>query len=240
MLIMKQENQHFAKLKAKILIIDDEPDILEFVTYNLEKEGFSVSTASGGEEGIAKAKMILPDLVLLDVMMPKTDGIEVCEELRKIPAFDKTLIVFFTARGEDYSQIAGYKSGADGYITKPIRPKLLIAQISAMLKRNLSEGETTLPEKPKGIQIDTNKMLIYRGEKTIVPTKMEFNLLTLLMSRPGDIFTRTQIFNTLWGDNSFVSDRTIDVHIRKLREKIGDDCIKTIKGVGYKYNEEFE
>lgn len=226
--------------KPKILIIDDEPDIIEFVKYNLEKEGFNVVTALDGKEGIELAKKEQPDLVLLDVMMPKTDGIEVCQELREIPLLASTIIVFFSARGEDYSQIAGYKAGADAYITKPIRPKLLVAQITALLKRKSSSSENADPEQFAGIAIDKNKMLIYRGDKTITPTRMEFNLLSLLTSKPGNIFTRAQIFSTLWGDNNHVSDRTIDVHIRKLREKIGDGCIKTIKGVGYKFNEQFE
>ncbi len=221
----------------KILIVDDEQDILDMLSYNLNQAGYETSTAQDGLEGLKKAKEEHPDLIILDVMMPNMDGIEVCQVLREMPEFKKTLIAFLSARGEDYSQIAGFKSGADEYITKPIRPKVLIARIEALLKRKPSYSDQEDVNQVGCLKIDFDKMLVYKNDRTIELPKMEFNLLKLLTSRPGKVFRREQIYQNLWGDHTLVGDRTIDVHIRKLREKIGDDCIKTLKGVGYKYNE---
>lgn len=226
----------------KILLVDDETDILEFISYNLRKEGFLVSTASNGEEALRIARTELPHLIILDVMMPGMDGIETCQEIKKIPSLANTLIAFLTARGEDYSQIAGFDAGADDYISKPIKPKVLISRIRALLKR-FSPLSTTPDTFTSGtvaigsITIDRQRFIVtVRGEELILPKK-EFELLELLVSKPDKVFTREEIYNTIWGDNIIVGDRTIDVHIRKLREKIGQDNIRTIKGVGYKFVE---
>jgi two-component system, OmpR family, alkaline phosphatase synthesis response regulator PhoP len=225
-----------------ILIVDDEIDILEFLSYNLEKSGYKVYTARNGKEALKIAKETLPHLILLDVMMPEMDGIETCEEIRKNPQLAPAIIAFLTARGEDYSQIAGFEAGADDYITKPIKPKVLISRINALLKRyNKIE--------PQGMNLDEKlirigKLLIDRekyminidGNELFLPRK-EFSLLLLLISKPGKVFTREEIYSSVWGDEVVVGDRTIDVHIRKLREKIGEDHIVTAKGIGYKYME---
>lgn len=224
----------------KVLLVDDEPDILEFIGYNLRKEGFTVFTASEGAEAIALARVHQPEVIILDVMMPGMDGIETCEELRRIPDLQTTMIAFLTARGEDYSQIAGFEAGADDYITKPIKPKVLVSRVRALLKRYRRDepsggamGTTTI--EAGGIVIDRERYLvILNGEDMSLPKK-EFELLNLLVSKPEKVFTREEIYKSVWGDEVIVGDRTIDVHIRKLREKIGDDHIKTIKGVGYKY-----
>lgn len=224
----------------KILLVDDEPDILEFLSYNINKEGFEVHTASNGKEAIDKAKKVNPHLILLDVMMPEMDGIETCEVLRQDKKLENTIIAFLTARGEDYSQIAGFDAGGDDYITKPVKPKVLVSRIKALLKRFKSadeseEKETTSLIKQANLVIDRERYIVIKdGEELILPKK-EFELLVLLISKPDRVFTRDEIFSSVWGDNIIVGDRTIDVHIRKLREKIGDDHIKTIKGVGYKF-----
>lgn len=230
------ENQDY-----KILIVDDEPDIIEFLSYNLKKDGFTIFTATNGKKAIETAKQIIPHLILLDIMMPEMDGIETCEKLREIPSLHKTLIAFLTARGEDYSQIAGFEAGGDDYITKPVKPRVLISRILALFKRvNWNE---TLPESTpmrieKGdIIIDREKYLIFKGKEELVLPKKEFELLLLLSSKPGRVFTRDEIFDMVWGSDIIVGDRTIDVHVRKLREKLGDKYIKTIKGVGYKFAE---
>ncbi len=222
----------------KILLVDDEPDILEFVGYNLEKEGFKIKTANNGEEAIEKAKKHKPHLILLDVMMPGMDGIETCDVLRKIPDLDGTLIAFLTARGEDYSQVAGFEAGADDYITKPIKPKVLISRIRALLRRiGNSEEEKTTTAEFGDLVIDQEKYQVrLRGKKLDLPRK-EFELLSLLASRPGKVFSREEIMDKIWGTDVIVGGRTIDVHIRKLREKIGDEKIRTIKGVGYKFED---
>lgn len=223
----------------KILLVDDENDILEFVGYNLRKEGFDVYTASNGMEAIRLAEEVMPHLILLDVMMPEMDGIETCEVIRNNPKLKNIFVAFLTARGEDYSQIAGFEAGGDDYIAKPIKPKVLVSRIKAMLKRldsNIvdSKGDNTLLD-IAGIVIDKERyMVVKQGEDLVLPKK-EFELLALLHSKPNKVFTREEIFSSIWGDNIIVGDRTIDVHIRKLREKIGDDYIKTIKGVGYKF-----
>lgn len=223
----------------KILLVDDENDILEFVGYNLRKEGFDVYTASNGMEAIRLAEEVMPHLILLDVMMPEMDGIETCEVIRHNPKLKNIFVAFLTARGEDYSQIAGFEAGGDDYIAKPIKPKVLVSRIKAMLKRldsNIVDtgGESQLIN-IAGIVIDKERyMVVKEGEDLVLPKK-EFELLALLHSKPNKVFTREEIFSSIWGDNIIVGDRTIDVHIRKLREKIGDDYIKTIKGVGYKF-----
>jgi len=217
---------------GKVLLVDDEQDILVLLKYNLEKENFLVQTASNGREGIEVAKDFMPDIIVLDVMMPEMDGIETCLELRQIPDLKNVLITFLTARGEDYSQIAGFDSGADGYITKPIKPRVLVSRLKALLRRK--HGVVSSDEDNGGLKIDRDRyIVILEGEETNLPKK-EFELLDLLMSKPGNIFTREVILDTVWGSDIVVGDRTIDVHIRKLREKIGDHYIKTVKGVGYK------
>jgi two-component system alkaline phosphatase synthesis response regulator PhoP len=226
--------------KYKILLVDDEVDILEFIGYNLKRKGFTVYTAQDGRTAIELAKKVRPHLILLDVMMPEMDGIETCEEMKNIPGLSDTIIAFLTARSEDYSQIAGFEAGADDYITKPIKPKLLISRVSALLKRYQKTAKIETEEdsdvlKVGNIVIDKEKhVVVVEGEKLILPRK-EFNLLLLLVSKPEKVFVREDIYKTVWGNDVIVGDRTIDVHIRKLREKIGESHIKTIKGVGYKF-----
>ncbi|MBX7094120.1 MAG: response regulator transcription factor [Flavobacteriales bacterium] len=217
----------------RILLVDDEADILEMVKYNLEKEGYEVYTAGNGREAIEAAKKYKPELILLDVMMPEMDGVEACMSLREMDDFKNTIIAFLTARGEDYSQIAGFESGADDYITKPIKPRVLVSRVKALLRRG-SVAETATPQQVAGISIDRERYIVYKdGEELSLPKK-EFELLALLLSKPGKVFTRESIMNDVWGNEIVVGDRTIDVHIRKLREKLGEDLIKTVKGVGYK------
>lgn len=218
-----------------LLLVDDEPDILEFVGYNLKKEGFNVLTASNGEEGLKVARKEKPELILLDVMMPGMDGIETCDQIRKSPDLENVLIAFLTARGEDYSQVAGFDAGADDYITKPIKPKVLISRIKALLRRSGQGSKASNVQEFGNIAIDLDKYQVsYKDKKLDLPRK-EFELLTLLTSRPGKVFHRDEILDKIWGNEVVVGGRTIDVHIRKLREKIGDKYIKTVKGVGYKF-----
>ena len=223
----------------KILLVDDEPDILEFMVYNIQKEGYEVFTAQNGKEAIEKAKGVNPHLIILDVMMPEMDGIETCEILRQDKKLQNTIIAFLTARGEDYSQIAGFDAGGDDYITKPVKPKVLISRIKALLKRYKAGDEDEKNEdliiKQSNLVIDRERYVVMKDNEELILPKKEFELLVLLISKPGKVFTRDVIFSAVWGDNIIVGDRTIDVHIRKLREKIGDDHIKTIKGVGYKF-----
>jgi two-component system, OmpR family, alkaline phosphatase synthesis response regulator PhoP len=224
----------------KILLVDDEPDIVEFLTYNLKKEGFLVSSATNGRDALLLAKKEQPDLILLDVMMPDLDGIEVCSEIRSIPELKNVMIAFLTARGEDYSQIAGFDAGADDYITKPIKPKVLISRINALLRRPSREvivAETTTSPVVNmgGISIDQERYLIVQDGKEMILPKKEFELLALLASKPGKVFTRDIILSTVWGGDVVVGDRTIDVHVRKLREKLGDQFIRTVKGIGYTF-----
>ncbi len=219
----------------RLLLVDDEPDILEFVGYNLRQEGFQVKTASNGEEGLKKAKELKPHLILLDVMMPGMDGIETCDQIRKTPDLEDTLIAFLTARGEDYSQVAGFDAGADDYITKPIKPKVLVSRIKALLRRYGQSSKNGNIIEIGDLSIDLDKYQVtYEGNNLDLPRK-EFELLNLLISRPGKVFHRDEILGTIWGNDVVVGGRTIDVHIRKLREKIGDKSIKTVKGVGYKF-----
>jgi two-component system alkaline phosphatase synthesis response regulator PhoP len=225
----------------KILLVDDEPDILEFLSYNLKKAGYEIFQANTGKEAIEIAREVLPHLVLLDVMMPEMDGIETCEELRTYPDLNKCVIAFLTARSEDYSQIAGFEAGGDDYIAKPVKPKVLLSRIKALLKRtDTFTGEPTDKEEKSDLPqndiiIDKERYIVTKGKEEFILPKKEFELLALLMSKPDKVFTRDDIFHSVWGDNIIVGDRTIDVHIRKLREKIGDDYIKTLKGIGYKY-----
>lgn len=216
-----------------ILIIDDEEDIVDILKYNLEKEGFQVETALNGLDGIAKAKQHTPDLIILDVMMPQMDGIEVCETIRSTPGFESTLICFLTARAEDYSQIAGLDAGADDYISKPVKPRVLISRINAMLRRKAIPEATEEPSEE--LVINREKYLVYKNGQAIHLPKKEFELLALLASKPEIVFERDTILEKVWGTDIVVGDRTIDVHVRKLREKIGDRHIKTIKGIGYKF-----
>ncbi len=219
-----------------LLLVDDEPDILEFVGYNLRKEGFKVLTANNGQEGLKIARKEKPELILLDVMMPGMDGIETCDEIRKSSDLEDTLIAFLTARGEDYSQVAGFDAGADDYITKPIKPKVLISRIKALLRRYGQNKKGRSTQEFGEVSIDLDKYQVrYRDKKLDLPRK-EFELLTLLTSRPGKVFHRDEILDKIWGNEVVVGGRTIDVHIRKLREKIGDRYIKTVKGVGYKFD----
>jgi len=221
--------------RQKILLVDDEPDIIEFLGYNLTKEGFDVTTASSGKKAIEIAKEITPDLIILDVMMPEMDGIETCQEIREIEPLKHTLIAFLSARGEDYSQVAGFDAGADDYITKPIKPRLLVSRVKAILRRRGETDESQLINPKDSIRIDREKYLVYKESEEYSFPKKEFELLALLISKPGKVFKREVILDCVWGGEVIVGDRTIDVHIRKLREKLGDHCIKTIKGVGYKF-----
>ncbi|RIV70664.1 response regulator transcription factor [Flagellimonas aequoris] len=220
----------------KILLVDDEPDILEIVSYNLSAEGYEVFTAKNGVEGVAKAKKKQPHLIIMDVMMPEMDGIEACEMIRNTPGLENTIIAFLTARGEDYSQVAGFDAGADDYITKPIKPKVLVSKVKALLRR-LKEEKKEVDEIVKVGNIVINReeyKIVNDGEEIVLPRK-EFELLSLLTSKPNKVFKREVILDKVWGNEVVVGGRTIDVHIRKLREKIGDDHFKTVKGVGYKF-----
>jgi two-component system alkaline phosphatase synthesis response regulator PhoP len=221
----------------KILLVDDEPDILEFLGYNLRKEGYEVYTCNNGKEGLAKALEVLPHLIILDVMMPEMDGIETCKEIRQVPSLINTIVIFLTARGEDYSQIAGFEAGADDYVTKPVKPRVLVSRVKALLRRYKEE-----PGKESGNTVDLNEFTIDREKYVVIKDGLEYNLprkefelLSLLASKPNRVFTREEILSNIWGDDVIVGDRTIDVHVRKIREKIGDQHIKTVKGVGYKY-----
>jgi len=222
-----------------ILLVDDEPDILEFVSYNLKKEEFKVLKASNGAEGLKKAAKEKPHLILLDVMMPGMDGIETCDQIRKTPGLEHTLIAFLTARGEDYSQVAGFDAGADDYITKPIKPKVLISRIKALLRRygqnSGAEAEQENIQEFGSLFIDLDKYQVRLKDQKLDLPRKEFELLTLLTSKPGKVFHRDEILDKIWGNEVVVGGRTIDVHIRKLREKIGEKLIKTVKGVGYKF-----
>lgn len=219
----------------KILLADDEDDTLEFIKYNLENEGYQIFTAEDGVQAIEQAKKHQPHLIILDVMMPNMDGVETCNELRKLPDFQETIITFLTARHEDYSQIAGFDAGADDYISKPIKPRLLVSKIKSLLRRISREKTQNIIEEG-GIKADIAQRLVFKNDEELFLPKKEFNLLCLLMSKPGRVFTREEILTKVWGTETIVVDRTIDVHIRKLREKLGNDLFVTVKGVGYKFN----
>jgi len=218
-----------------ILLVDDEPDVLEFLGYNLKKEGYKVLTAGNGQKGLELAKEHLPHLIILDVMMPKMDGIETCAEIRQVDDLSESIIVFLTARGEDWSQIAGFDAGADDYITKPVKPRVLVSRMKALLRRIKTPEPSALLLTIKDLTIDKEKYIVTKAGKEINLPKKEFELLLLLTSKPDKVFTREEIFSRVWGNDVIVGDRTIDVHVRKIREKIGIHNIKTIKGVGYKY-----
>jgi two-component system, OmpR family, alkaline phosphatase synthesis response regulator PhoP len=226
------------KSDYKILLVDDEPDILEFVGYNIRKEGYSLFTCTNGKDAIEAAKKLTPHLVILDIMMPGIDGIETCRQMRKIESLKPTLIAFLTARSEDFSQISGLDAGGDDYITKPIKPRVLISRINALLRRSPDPGTPEAVTVVGEITIDREKYRILKKGKQIILPRKEFELLELLASRPGKVFTREEIFDRVWGNDVVVGDRTIDVHIRRIREKLEADTIKTIKGVGYKYEAE--
>lgn len=222
-------------ISYRILLVDDETDVLEFLSYNLKKEGFTVFTASNGNEALKKAVAEIPHLIVLDVMMPGMDGIATCEAIRNEPSLRNTMVIFLTARGEDYSQIAGFEAGADDYVTKPIKPKLLISRVNALLRRHQETSHTEEQLNLSELVIDSEKFLIVHKGNEIVLPKKEFELIRLLASKPNKVFTRDEILSKVWGEEVVVGDRTIDVHIRKLREKISIDNIKTVKGVGYKF-----
>ena len=219
----------------KILVVDDDPDIVEILRYNLSLAGYEVKSASNGKECIKKAKLFLPQIILLDVMMPEMDGIEACSLLQKIPSLVNTRVIFLSARNEEYTQLSAFDAGADDYISKPVKPKILLKKITSIIKRINAVNKDEDIIKLDNIIIDRNKFLIIKNDVEIYLPKKEFELLFLLASQPGNVFTRDQIMNKVWGSEIIVGDRTIDVHIRKLREKIGDLCFKTIKGVGYKF-----
>ncbi|MEX8547020.1 MAG: response regulator transcription factor [Mucilaginibacter sp.] len=222
--------------KQKILIVDDEPDILELIEYNLNKEGYQVYVAHNGQEAVAEAKKYLPDLIILDVMMPKMDGIEACRIMRTMPEFKNTFMVFLTARSEEYSEIAGFNVGADDYIAKPIKPRALVSRINAILRRNQPSDDTPDNKVEIGdLVIDREAFLVFQGGEKVVLAKKEFELLYLLASKPGKVYTREAILKNIWEDSVVVTNRTIDVHIRKLREKLGEKYVSTVKGVGYKF-----
>lgn len=223
------------KKDIRILLVDDDADILEIVGYNLSQEGYQISTAVNGKEAIAKAKKVLPHLIIMDVMMPEMDGMEACENIRKIPELSNVIITFLTARSEDYSQVAGFDAGADDYITKPIKQKLLVSKVKALLRRLKETEKDSETLNVGGIEINREEYKIVKDNIEIVLPRKEFELFYLLASKPGKVFKREEILDKVWGNDVVVGGRTIDVHIRKLREKIGNDFFKTIKGVGYKF-----
>lgn len=222
------------KKEIRILLVDDEADILEIVGYNLSQEGYQIFTAENGKEAIAKAKKEQPHLIIMDVMMPEMDGMEATEAIRKIPELSNTIITFLTARSEDYSQVAGFDAGADDYITKPIKPKLLVSKVKALLRRLKDDSQESETLNVGGIEINREEYKIIKDDQEIVLPRKEFELFYLLASKPGKVFKREEILDKVWGNEVIVGGRTIDVHIRKLREKIGEELFKTIKGVGYK------
>jgi two-component system alkaline phosphatase synthesis response regulator PhoP len=221
--------------QLKILLVDDEPDILEILGYNLSAQGYEIHSATNGIQALKKANKVLPDLIVLDVMMPEMDGIEACEKIRQIDALKDVLVVFLSARGEEYSQVAGLEAGADDYITKPIKPKLLVSKVKSLLRRKKESTETAQVIEFGTIVINREAYKVEKDGKDINLPRKEFELLALLASKPGKVFLREEILNNVWGVDVIVGGRTIDVHIRKLREKIGDQHFKTVKGVGYKF-----
>lgn len=222
--------------KNNILVVDDEPDIRELIEYNLRKEGYHVTTAVNGKQAIIMAKREIPDLIILDIMMPEMDGIEACRLMRAMPEFKNTFMVFLTARSEEYSEIAGFNVGADDYIAKPIKPRVLVSRINAILRRNIQQEEPIFNKlEVADLVIDRDAFMVFRNEERITLAKKEFELLYLLASKPGKVFTRDVILKSIWEDSVVVTNRTIDVHIRKLREKVGGNYVATVKGVGYKF-----
>lgn len=230
------ENSDMTTPKQKILIVDDEPDILELIEYNLKKEGYQVFLANNGQEAVTIAKKVMPDLIILDIMMPKMDGIEACRLMRSMPEFKNTFMVFLTARSEEYSEIAGFNVGADDYIAKPIKPRALISRINAILRRNVYNEDNFENKLEIGdLVIDREAFVVYQSGTKVILAKKEFELLYLLASKPGKVYTREIILKNIWEDSVVVTNRTIDVHIRKLREKLGENYVTTVKGVGYKF-----
>ena len=224
------------KSEIKILCVDDEPDILEILKYNLSNEGYQISTAKDGKIAVKKAKETHPNLIIMDIMMPNMDGIEACEILRSDESFNDTLIMFLTARGEDYSYVAAYEAGADDYVTKPVKPKILLSKVKGLLRRSKKYSEKEVDEIEFGdLRINRDKYKVYTSDRSISLPRKEFELLNLLASKPDKVFKREKIMEKVWGEKVVVGDRTIDVHIRKLRKKIGDKYFKTVKGVGYKF-----
>ncbi|MBT4825675.1 MAG: response regulator transcription factor [Flavobacteriaceae bacterium] len=223
------------KKDIKILLVDDEPDVIEIIRYNLEQEGYNVKTASNGKEALQKAQKNTPHLIIMDVMMPEMDGIEACEELRSDPTFNDTIIMFLTARGEDYSYVAAFDAGADDYVTKPIKPKIIVSKVKALLRRLKKEEENQDKIQLGKLIIDKEQYEVTHKGKTFSLPRKEFELLYLLASKPDKVVKREKIMEVVWGSEVVVGDRTIDVHIRKLREKVGDKYFKTVKGVGYKF-----
>lgn len=219
----------------RILVADDEPDILEIISYNLSKEGYSVTTAKDGDDALAKAKASKPELIILDIMMPKKSGVEVCGILRSQPAFSDTIIIFLTALSDDSSQVKGLETGADDYITKPVSPKVLLSKVNSLFRRIKPEQDLNVI-RIGNIEIDPIKFEVVIEGKHVTLAKKEFELLYMLASKPGRVFLRNEILNQVWGNDVIVGDRTIDVHIRKIRQKLGIDCITTVKGVGYKFD----
>jgi two-component system, OmpR family, alkaline phosphatase synthesis response regulator PhoP len=218
-----------------ILLVDDEPDILDFVGYNLRKEGYNVLTSDNGKDAISKAEKSRPHLILLDVMMPEMDGIETCRELKRIPALAETLVVFFTARSEDFTQILSLDAGGDDYITKPIKPQVLVSKVNSLMRRHSQVKDSSIVFEAGDLQIDREKYLVFREGMEIHLARKEFEMLSLLALKPDKVFSRDEILSRVWDDDVIVGERTIDVHIRKIREKTGSDHIRTIKGVGYKF-----
>jgi len=221
----------------KILVVDDDPDIVEILRYNLSLAGYEVKSAANGKEAIKKAKLFIPQIILLDIMMPEMDGIEACSQIKGIPSLDNTMIIFLSARSEDFTQIAAFDAGGDDYISKPVKPKILLKKIASILKRINYGKNKTLKLEMDNLVIDRNEYKIVKDKQDLTLPRKQFELLFLLASKPGKVFTRDEIMNSVWGSQVIVGDRTIDVHIRKLREKIGDSYFKTIKGVGYKFTQ---
>jgi two-component system alkaline phosphatase synthesis response regulator PhoP len=225
------------KTMSKVLIVDDEADIIELLEYNLKKEGYEVKSASNGEQAIDEAKKFQPDLILMDIMMPKMDGIEACRRIREIPSLKNVFILFLTARSEEYSEVAAFEVGADDFINKPIKPRALMSRVSVLLKRNKVEADSEVLE-IGSLKINKNSYEVYKGTDKIVLPKKEFELLHFLAAHPNKVFGREELLKNIWGTDVYVVARTVDVHIRKVREKVGEECITTIKGIGYKFNTE--
>lgn len=223
---------------SSLLLVDDERDILDMLQYNLEQEGYKVYTADNGIDGLALARKVNPDLMILDIMMPGMDGVELCQKIRKDDGLKDSVVAFLTARDEDYSQIAGFEAGADDYIAKPVKPRVLVSRVKALLKRSSAAPKTDSRLEHNGIVVDLDKVSVTHNNSELHLPKKEFELLTLLISKPGKVFKRTEIYDSVWGRDQYVGDRTIDVHIRKLREKLGNELIQTVKGVGYKFREQ--
>ncbi|MCC5935789.1 MAG: response regulator transcription factor [Lunatimonas sp.] len=224
------------KRKQKVLVVDDEQDITDILTYNLEKEGYEVETANNGILAVKKALSFLPDVILLDIMMPQQDGVETCRQLREIPELQNTFIIFLTARSEEYSEVAAFDVGADDYINKPIKPRALLSRISALFRREIKKEQDVSRIQVRDLVIDRSSYTVIQAGKTIILPKKEFELLYFLAKSPNTVFSRDELLQNIWGSDVFVLARTVDVHIRKVREKIGDDYITTVKGVGYKFD----